>query len=78
MSVITEPYMVRADGVELVRTYSDEGRELIRNDGEIFGEAIDVKGIGYTYTEAETYVPDELSAEEVLEIILGGTTNETD
>lgn len=51
--VITEFYKEREDGVRLVRTYSDQGKMLVRNDGVEYAEAIDVEGIGYTYTEGE-------------------------
>lgn len=69
--VIREEFKTRADGVKLVRTYSDEGRQLLQNEtGNIYTEAIDVEGAPYTYTE--TGEPAELTAEEALEIILGG------
>ena len=51
--VKTEFYKTRPDGVNLYRTYSDQGRELIRNDGTVYGEAIDVETSGYTYTEGD-------------------------
>lgn len=69
--VIREEFKTRADGVKLYRTYSDEGRQLLQNEtGNIYTEAIDVEGAPYTYTE--TGEPAELTAEEALEIILGG------
>lgn len=49
--VRTEFYMTRSDGANLYRTYSDQGRMLIRNDGVEYGEAVDVENSGYTYTE---------------------------
>lgn len=51
--VKTEFYMTRSDGVNLYRTYSDQGRMLIRNDGVEYGEAVDVENSGYTYTEGD-------------------------
>ena len=51
--VKTEFYMTRSDGVSLYRTYSDQGRMLIRNDGVEYGEAVDVENSGYTYTEGD-------------------------
>ena len=54
--VKTEFYRTRQDGANLIRTYSDIGKKLIRNDGEVYDEAIDVEGIGYTYTESEEEV----------------------
>lgn len=50
--VITEFYKTRSDGVNLYRTYSDQGKVLVRNDGTEFSEAVDVEGCGYVYTEA--------------------------
>lgn len=51
--VKTEFYMTRSDGVSLHRTYSDQGRILIRNDGVEYGEAVDVENSGYTYIEGD-------------------------
>ena len=74
--VITEAYRTRSDGVNLVRTYSDAGMKLVRNDGVVYDEAIDVENSGYTYTESDEYAESEmLSAEEALEIIVGGASN---
>ena len=57
----TEYYRTRSDGVVLNRTYSDENRMLIRNDGVMYSEAIDVEGAPYTYTESEEFIelPDQ-------------------
>ncbi len=52
----TEYYETRSDGVDLYRTYSDENRKLIRNDGEVFNDAVDVEGAPYTYTESEEFI----------------------
>ena len=63
--IITEHYTTRADGVNLVRTYSDEGRYLVRNDGVRYAEAIDVENSGYTYTESDQLIePPEAEASE--------------
>ena len=69
--IVTEDYKTRSDGVELVRTYSDKGYRIIRNDGVVYDEAIDVKGCGHTYTESNEPI-EELTAEEALAIIQGG------
>ena len=67
----TEFYMTRRDGVNLYRTYSDEGFYIVR-DGILYEEAIDPEGTGRTYTEADTKFPvDEISPEEALPIITG-------
>lgn len=58
--IITEQYMVREDGVVLVRTYSDEGY-LIEQDGTgaIYSEAIDPVDSGRTYTETDVLIETE-------------------
>lgn len=68
--VKTEYYRTRSDGVVLNRTYSDENKMLIRNDGVMYSEAIDIEDAPYTYTESDEEI--ELTAEEALNIILGG------
>ena len=71
--IIKEEFKTRADGVKLFRIYSDEGKLLIQNETGIkYVEAIDVESAPYTYTESDEDVPQELSAEEALNIILGG------
>ena len=71
--IIKEEYMTRADGVKLFRNYSDEGKLLIQNETGIkYVEAIDVENAPYTYTESDEDAPQELSAEEALNIIVGG------
>jgi hypothetical protein len=57
-------YGTRDDGVNLYQTYSDEGKRLIRNDGEIFDNAVDVENTEYTYIESEEYID---IVEEVME-----------
>lgn len=73
--IVTEYYATRADGVVLNRTYSDNNKILIRNDGVEFSEAVDIDGCGYTYTESSrniptpdsyVYGPDEATAEDYL------------
>ena len=67
--IVTVFYATRDDGVRLVRTYSDQGR-LIERDGVLYSSAIDPEGCGRVYTETERDW--ELTAEETLEILLGG------
>ena len=71
--VITEFYKTRRDGVNLYRTYSDSGRTVVREDGVVFDEAVDVENSGHTYTEGEPLPDEEITAEEALAIITGGT-----
>ena len=69
--IVKEAYQTRTDGVKLFRTYSDEGKKIIQNEtGILYSEAIDVENAPYTYTESDEEI--ELTAEEALEIILGG------
>lgn len=67
--IVTEDYKTRSDGVELVRTYSDAGYRIIRNDGVVYDEAIDIKDSGYTYKESDEPI-EEISAEEALTELL--------
>lgn len=78
MAIITKFYKTRSDGVRLYRTYSDEGRSVVREDGVVFDEAIDIENSGHTYTEAEVRTDDEITAEEALRIIIGGGADETE
>lgn len=66
----TEFYMTRYDGVNLYRTYSDEGFYITR-DNEIYEEAIDPEGTNRIYTELRMNdkisgwrSPDEIAADE--------------
>ena len=69
--IVREEFRTRADGVKLFRTYSDEGKQILQNEtGIVYDEAIDVEGAPYTYSE--TGEPKELTAEEALELIMGG------
>lgn len=63
---------ITVDGRELTRTWSDAGRYVVR-DGVSYGEAIDPAELGRTYTEGEI-MEDDATAEELLEIIVGGTS----
>ena len=60
--VITEFYKTRFDRVNLYRTYSDQGRILIRNDGIEYSEAIDIENSGYTYIEGDITIEDTTEA----------------
>ena len=63
---------ITVNGRELTRTWSDAGRYVVR-DGVSYGEAIDPAELGRTYTEGDV-MEDEATAEELLEIIVGGTS----
>lgn len=56
MAIKTEFYTTRADGVRLVRTYSDTGM-MIERDGARYEEAIDPEECGRVYVETGEPVP---------------------
>lgn len=58
------------NGRDFVRTYSDEGRYVVR-DGVEYSEACDPAEYGRTYTEGEV-MEDDTTAEEILNILTGG------
>lgn len=62
----TEFYTTRADGVRLVRTYSDTGM-MIERDGARYEEAIDPEECGRVYLETDESVPVEVTREELIE-----------
>ena len=52
--IIKDFYKTREDGVNLYRTYSDEGMMILQNEtGVKYSEAIDVEDAPYTYTETD-------------------------
>ena len=59
-------YKTRRDGVNLYRTYSDEGRMLVQNETGIeYAEAIDVEDAPYTHSETDKLVEEpEVSEDE--------------
>ena len=55
-----EHYMTRQDGVELYRTYSDEGFRIRQIEtGVVYDEAIDVADAPYTYEETNEIIESE-------------------
>ena len=65
--IVREFYETRFDGVDLYRTYSDEGLKIQKvGTDEIYDEAIDIDGAPYTYEETdmpiETEGEDEVDA----------------
>ena len=52
MSIITEYYKTRSDGVVLNRTYSDKGL-MIEREGNRYDEAIDPAHLNRVYTETD-------------------------
>lgn len=63
MAIIKEFYKTRQDGVNLFRTYSDEGKQIRKvGTDEVYDEAIDIENAPYTYEETDIRV--EEGAEE--------------
>lgn len=64
--IVREFYRTRKDGINLYRTYSDNGFYILQNETNIeYEEAIDVENAPYTYSETDKPIPnDEQSAEE--------------
>lgn len=78
MAIITNYYRTRKDGVKLYRTHSDSGRRVVREDGVVFDEAVDIENSGHTYTEGDLLPDEELTAEEALKIIMEGESDDTE
>lgn len=57
---------------QFIRTYSDAGRYVVR-DGVSYEEACDPAEYGRTYTEGDVIPDTDTDAEELLNIILGGS-----
>lgn len=64
--IVKEFYRTREDGVNLYKTYSDEGY-LIQKVGteEIYEEAVDIETAPYSYIETEEKIENEEESEEV-------------
>ena len=61
MAIVREFYATRKDGVNLFRTYSDEGLIIKQNETGIeYSEAIDVEGAPYTYSETDKPIEEDL------------------
>ena len=64
--IVVEPFMLRSDGVQLDRAYSDTGHKIIQDETGIeYDEAIDPRDMHRTYHESENMieVPEEPEAE---------------
>lgn len=56
--IIKDFYRTREDGVNLYRTYSDNGMQILQNEtGKTYNTAIDVENAPYTYTETDEPIP---------------------
>lgn len=76
--IIKEFFETRKDGVNLYRSYSDQGFMLRQIEtGALYSEPIDVENAPYTYEETDeliesetsTLAPDEISAEEFMAMV---------
>ena len=69
----TETFMVGDKAY--IRTYSDSGMKIHGGFPEAdYDEATDPSELGRTYTETDTPIEDDVTAEEAVEILLGGAT----
>ena len=58
--IVKEFYMTREDGVNLYRTYSDEGFYILQNETSVkYSEAVDVEDAPFTYTETDEPIEKE-------------------
>lgn len=79
--IVKEFYKTRNDGVNLYRTYSDEGYYIkqIETDA-IYDEAIDVENAPYTYSETDIKIennPNEATEEDLYNALSElGVTND--
>ena len=65
MSIVREFYRTRNDGINLYKTYSDEGYKIHKlNSEEIYDEAIDVENAPYEYEETT----EKIETEEISEL----------
>jgi len=70
--------MIRTDmRDDRVYTYSDAGMKILQVEtGIVYDDALDVPESGYTYTETDIPIEDELSDSEALNIIMGRDADE--
>lgn len=72
--IVTEFYREREDGINLYRTYSDQGFMIEQETGALYDAAIDIEDSGHTYTETEQPIYQESinneEAEQAVRILL--------
>ena len=60
-----------------IYTYSDAGMKILQVEtGIVYEDALDMPESGYTYTETDIPIEDELSDSEALNIIMGRDADE--
>lgn len=58
--IVKEFYKTRDDGINLYKTYSDEGYKILQIETDvIYDEAIDIETATYTYSETDKKVGEE-------------------
>ena len=63
---------ITISGMDFIRTYSDSGYYIHGGSPEgDYAEAIDPAELGRTYTETDTPIEGDTTAEEVVDILLG-------
>lgn len=67
--IITETITI--DGVQYEHVYSDANRQVCR-DGQAWDDVMNPLNSGRVYTEGEEIPEEEATAEEVLQVLLGG------
>ena len=67
--ILTEKMTI--NGKSFVRTWSDAGK-MVEREGVSYAEAIDPAQMGRTNTETDIPIEDDVEAEEILNILLGG------
>jgi len=74
----TDFFRTREDGVDLYRTYSDQGVLIHCNeDGGDYDEAVNVQNSGFTFYETDIPIEsEELTDTEALNIIMGRDQDE--
>lgn len=69
MAIVQEHFI--ENGIEFIRTYSDEGRYIHGGFPEAdYSEAIDPAEYGRTYIEGDL-IRDDTSAEDIVSVLLG-------
>lgn len=65
MSIVREFYKIRNDGINLYKTYSNEGYKIHKlNTEEIYDEAIDVENAPFEYEETTEKIEELTEIEE--------------
>ena len=65
-----ELYKTRTDGVNLYKTYSDEGYRIKQIEtSNVYDEAIDVEDTPYTYEETDILIEEEATEQDYLKAL---------